>query len=170
MPDRKHLWRGIHDPEIVAAGLTARFHVDAESARLELTNSGVGHAFPTYVTPKVVIHAVALDAEGTPQPDTAVSYVIQRTVGFAGGRWVENSDTRLLPGETASLELLWQDSDRIRMWLEIHPDDYYDHQVYAQLLGNLPAEGAAARLIAKADSRASTSGYRLFETELKRPD
>ena len=170
MPDRKHLWRGIHDPEMVAAGLTARFHADSEGARFNLTNSGVGHAFPTYVTPKVVMHAIAFDAEGTPRPDTAVSYVIQRTVGIAGGRWVENSDTRLLPGETASLELLWQDSDRIRMWLEVYPDDYYDHQVYDRLLGNLPAKGAAARLIAKADSQANASGYRLFETELKRPD
>jgi nitrate/TMAO reductase-like tetraheme cytochrome c subunit len=169
MPDRKHLWRGIHDPEMVAAGLAARFDVDTETARFDLTNSDVGHAFPTYVTPKVVMHAVALDAEGEQQPDTAVSYVIQRTVGFTEGRWVEHSDTRLLPGETASLELPWQNSDRIRMWLEVHPDDYYDHQVYAQLLGNLPAEGAAARLIAKADSQANASRYRLFETELKRP-
>ena len=170
MPDRKHLWRGIHDPEMVAAGLTARFHADTERARFNLTNSGVGHAFPTYVTPKVVMHAVALDAKGKPRPETGVSYIIQRTVGFTGGRWVEYSDTRLFPGETASLDLPWQSSDRIRMWLEVHPDDYYDHQVYDQLLRQLAAEGAPARLIAEADSQASASRYRLFETELKRPD
>lgn len=169
MPDRKHLWRGIHDPETVAAGLTARFHADATGARFELTNSGVGHAFPTYITPKVVMRAVTLDGQGTPRPDTAVSHVIQRTVGFTGGRWVEYSDTRLLPGETASLELPWRAGERVRMWLEVHPDDYYDHQVYDRLLRQLPAEGAPARLISEADSRAGTSRYRLFETELKRP-
>ncbi len=169
MPDRKHLWRGIHDPEMVAAGLSARFLAAAEGARFELTNSGVGHAFPTYVTPKAVMHAVALDAAGKERPETAVTYVIQRVVGFSGGRWVEYADTRLFPEDTASLELPWQDSDRIRMWLAIHPDDYYDHQVYDQLLGRLPAEGAAARLISRADSRAGASRYRLFETELKRP-
>ncbi len=169
MPDRKHLWRGIHDPEMVAAGLSARFLAAAEGARFELTNSGVGHAFPTYVTPKAVMHAVALDAAGKERPETAVTYVIQRVVGFSGGRWVEYADTRLFPEDTASLELPWQGSDRIRMWLAIHPDDYYDHQVYDQLLGRLPAEGAAARLISRADSRAGASRYRLFETELKRP-
>lgn len=169
MPDRKHLWRGIHDPETVAAGLAARFFAAAEGARFELTNSGVGHAFPTYVTPKAVMHAVALDAAGKPRPKTAVSYVIQRVVRFSGGRWVEHSDTRLFPEVTAVLELPWQGSDRIRMWLEVHPDDYYDHQVYDQLLGGLPAQGAAARLISRADSLAGASRYRLFETELKRP-
>ena len=170
MPDRKHLWRGIHDPEMVAAGLTPRFFVDAEGVRFELTNSGVGHAFPTYVTPKAVMHAVALDAAGTPEQERGVSHTIQRVVGFSGGRWVEHSDTRLFPSETASLELSWQDSDKIRIWLEIHPDDYYDHQVYDQLLGTLPAESEAARLITLADSRARAGWYRLFETELERPN
>ena len=170
MPDRKHLWRGIHDPDMVASGLTARFHASAEGARFDLTNSAVGHAFPTYVTPKVEMHAVALDAAGLPRPETAVSYVIQRIVGFTGGRWVEHADSRLFPGETASLDLPWQGSDHIRMWLEVHPDDYYDHQVYNQLLQQLPAEGASARLIAEADSQASASRYRLFDIQLKRPD
>lgn len=169
MPDRRHLWRGIHDPEMVAAGLTARFDANAQGARFELTNSGVGHAFPTYVTPKVTMHAVALDSEGKPRTETAVSHVIQRAVVFNGGRWVEHADTRLLPGETASLELSWQGSERIRMWLEVEPDDYYDHRVYDQLLAQLPNEGAAAQLISRADARAGASRYRLFETEVMRP-
>ncbi|RMD63792.1 MAG: hypothetical protein D6826_04070 [Alphaproteobacteria bacterium] len=170
MPERKHLWRGIHDPDMVARGLSARFHAGREAARFDLTNSGVGHAFPTYITPKVVMRAVALDASGAPRPGTAVSRVIQRTVGVRGGRWVEFSDTRLLPGETASLTLPWQGAERIRMWLDVYPDDYYDEQVYDALLAQLPAQGAPARLIAAADARARASRYRLFETELTRPD
>lgn len=168
MPDRKHLWRGIHDPEQVATGLTARFATDAEGARFELTNSGVGHAFPTYVTPKVVMHAVALDAKGKPRVETAVSHVIQRVVAYKDGRWVERFDSRLLPGRTAKLFLPWGGSERIRMWLAVHPDDFYDHQVYDDLLAQLPAGKPAARLIAKADAGARASRYRLFETELKR--
>ena len=83
---------------------------------------------------------------------------------------MEHSDTRLLPGETASLMLPWQGGGRIRMWLEIEPDDYYDKQVYDRLLEQLAADAAPARLISEADSRATASRYRLFETELKRPD
>jgi hypothetical protein len=169
MPDRKHLWRGIHDPRMVAAGLTAGFTVDAQGARFDLTNGGVAHAFPTYITPKVVMHAVALDATGRARGETAMSHVIRRVVLFTAGRWVEASDTRLFPGRTASLVLPWQGSDRIRMWLEVHPDDYYDHQVYDRLLDRLPAGGSSAELIAEADARAGASRYRLFETELTRP-
>jgi hypothetical protein len=176
MPDRRHLWRGIHDPPTVAAGLTARFEVDDKAARFELTNSGVGHAFPTYVTPKVVMRAVALNESGaaypeTPDtPDIVASYTIQRVVAFVDGRWVEHSDSRLLPGKTAILNLPWGQSRRIRMWLEVEPDDFYDHQVYDGLLEGMAPESAAARLIGQADKQASASGYRLFETELMRPD
>lgn len=169
MPDRRHLWRGIHDPDSVAAGLTARFDANRANARFELTNSGVGHAFPTYITPKVTMHAVALDAGGNDRPETAVSHVIQRVVSFTGGQWVESSDTRLFPGEAAVLELPWQDSDRVRMWLEVHPDDYYDHRVYDQLLKGLDRDAPAARLISRADEGAKASHYRLFETVLRRP-
>ena len=169
MPERKHLWRGIHDPEMVAEGLTAEFFADAQGARFQLTNSGVGHAFPTYVTPKVVMRAVALDANGKPRPESTASHVIQRVVAFVGGRWVEYSDSRLLPGRSANLYLPWDGSERIRMWLEVDPDDYYDHQVYDQLLDQLPAGGWPAQLIAEADARARASRYRLFETDLDRP-
>jgi hypothetical protein len=169
MPDRRHLWRGIHDPQMVAGGLDARFNADPERARFELESTGVGHAFPTYVTPKAVMRAVALDESGRPRPDTEVSYAIQRRVESVDGEWVERSDTRLLPGETVTLDIPWQGSDRVRMWLEVHPDDFYDHDVYDVLLDQLPADGAAARLIAEADSAAAASRFRLFETEVQRP-
>ncbi|MDP6572415.1 MAG: multiheme c-type cytochrome [Rhodospirillales bacterium] len=170
MPGRKHLWRGIHDPETVASGVTARFSADGRGASFQLSNSGVGHAFPTYITPKVVMRAVALDSQGRPLPETAAWRDIQRVVDYTGGQWVERSDSRLLPGQSATLRLPWKGSRRITMWLEVYPDDYYDHQVYDALLTGLPAGGPAARLIAKADKRAAASRYRLFETELRRPD
>ncbi len=169
MPDRRHLWRGIHDSEMVRAGLTAEFSATAEGARFDLTNTGVGHAFPTYVTPKVVMHAVALDSIGNPRSESAVSHVIQRVVSYAGGQWIESSDTRLLPGQEVNLFLPWQSADRVRMWLEVYPDDFYDHQVYDQLLDRSPAGEPWVQLIAEADTRAGTSSYRLFETELMRP-
>ena len=60
MPDRRHLWRGIHDPAMVKQGVDIQAGAPAVAdgqviARLSVTNSGVGHYFPTYVTPKVVL-------------------------------------------------------------------------------------------------------------------
>jgi len=170
MPDRRHLWRGIHDRDMTAGGLTPRFHTDGDRARFELTSSGVAHAFPTYATPKVMMRGVALDDDGEPRPDTEVSFVIQRKIESIDGEWVEHFDTRLMPGETATLEIKWQGSDRARMWLEVHPDDFYDHDVYDVLLETLPALSPAAALIADADRQAVANRYRLFETVLERPE
>ncbi|MFQ5347596.1 MAG: multiheme c-type cytochrome, partial [Rhodothalassiaceae bacterium] len=170
MPGRRHLWRGIHDPEMVASGLTVSFRAIPEGAEFKLTNSGVGHAFPTYITPRVAMHAVALDRSGNPLPATRSSHLIQRVVRFAGGRWVEESDSRLLPGDSATLRFPWPSSGRVRLWLEVAPDDFYDHEVYDALLGGLDPDTSAARLIAKADQRAEESSYRLFVTDLTRPD
>lgn len=170
MPDRKHLWRGIHDPEMVKSGLTAEFAADTSKARFRLTSTGVGHAFPTYVTPKVIMKGVGLDGAGRPLSGTERQHVIQRRVEFIGGDWVERYDTRLLPGQAATLEVSWPASGRVRMWLEVHPDDFYDHDVYDALLRDLPKGTASAKLIAQADRQARESRFRLFETDLSRPE
>lgn len=169
MPDRRHLWRGIHDPEMVAGGLTPHFSTDAAGARFALTSAWVGHAFPTYVTPKVILRAVALDVLGEPVRGSEVSYVIQRRVESVDGEWIEHSDTRLFPGETVSLDIGWGEVDRVRMWLEVRPDDFYDRDVYDVLLDRLGPDDPAAGLIAEADRLAVSSSFRLFETDLARP-
>ncbi len=168
MPQRKHLWRGIHDPKMVKSGLTARFKAISGKARFVLLNSGVGHAFPTYVTPKVVMRAVALDAAGKPLKGTERAYVIRRSVGSGANGWYENFDTRLLPGRSATLEIPWGSARRVRMWLDIYPDDFYARNVYGALLQDMGGE--ARKLIVKADARASKSNFRLFVTELTKPD
>lgn len=169
MPDRKHLWRGIHDPGMVESGLKAEFYADADKAGFVLTSVGVGHAFPTYVTPKVILKGVALDANGQPLAGTERSHVIQRRVESVNGEWVERFDTRLAPGQSASLNLPWPASGRVRFWLEVHPDDFYDHDVYDGLLRDLPRGSHSARLIAEADAAAQRSRFRLFEQIIVRP-
>ncbi|KIM00354.1 cytochrome c family protein [Paramagnetospirillum magnetotacticum MS-1] len=169
MPDRQHLWRGIHDPATTAAGLTPKTSSDQDKARFAVTSTGVGHAFPTYVTPKVILHAVLLDGAGQPRPGTEKTHIIQRRVEFDGSDWREISDTRLAPGQTASVEIAWKDATRARVWLEVQPDDFYHSVTYAQLRRDLPKSSAASRLIAEADSRTRSSIYRLFTTEIERP-
>jgi hypothetical protein len=170
MPDRKHLWRGIHDPDMVRDGLEATHEVTGDMARFTLKSTGVGHAFPTYITPKVILQAVRLDQQGNPLADTAVSYVIKRDVGYAGGRWLEYSDTRLLPGETASLELGWGKSNRIKMWLEVYPDDFYEHEVYADLVESFADGSPEKALIEQAIVKAQASDFTLFKTILHKPE
>jgi hypothetical protein len=169
MPDRAHLWRGIHDPAMVASGLTPRITSDADKVRFELLNSGVGHAFPTYSVPTVVMNAVALDGDGTPRLDTQRSHAIARHVHYDGAQWTELSDTRLLPGQSAAIELPWNGSNRIHVWLDITPDDFYATQVFPRLIGTFQADSEAKRLALQAEALANSSGFRLYDTEVHRP-
>lgn len=169
MPERRHLWRGIHDPEMVKAGLTAEFSAGPQAAVFSLTSTAIGHAFPTYVTPKATMMAVALDASGLPISGSEVSHVIQRSVESVKGDWQERSDTRLQAGDNVAIAIPWPVSGRVSMWLEVEPDAYYRTEVYAPLMRQLPKNGPAHRLITEADARAKGNGYRLFETELRRP-
>lgn len=170
MPDRKHLWRGIHDPDMVENGLEAKYDVTVDMARFTLTNTGVGHAFPTYITPKVIMRAARLDPQGNEIAATAVEYVIKRDVGYAGGRWLEYSDTRLMPKEAASLDLDWKDSHRIRMWLEIRPDDYYENEVYGDLVAGYADGSPEKALIEKAITLAKANEFTLFDVIIEKPE
>ena len=67
-----------------------------------LGSRDVGHAFPTYVTPRVFLDVYQVDAAGIEISDTRVSGVIGREVDLAAG--VEISDTRVLPGQTVRLD------------------------------------------------------------------
>jgi len=78
MPDRAHTWRGIHDREMVreAVGVALVPQDSADGhfrATLVLLNRDVGHAFPTYVTPRVFLDAWQVTAEGAELADTRFS-------------------------------------------------------------------------------------------------
>jgi hypothetical protein len=169
MPGRQHLWRGIHDPAMVAAGLTPIIAATDERVLFSLRSSNIGHAFPTYVTPKAAMHAVLLDDDGTPVEGGAATRLIQRVVEYGDQGWIERSDTRLAPGETATLSLPWGRYRRARIWLEIAPEDYYHAHVFPRLLAGLDPGSPATQELARADAGAAASGYRLFETDLVRP-
>jgi formate-dependent nitrite reductase cytochrome c552 subunit len=72
MPQWRHLWRGIHDREWVRGGIQFKVNVEQPYARakekiivtVEVTNSAVGHKFPSYITPKVFLRASLLDSSG----------------------------------------------------------------------------------------------------------
>jgi hypothetical protein len=132
MPDRRHLWRGIHDADMVRGGLTITLE-DAPprvpggvAARLVVESSGVGHRFPTYVTPLVRLRAELVDAAGHALADTRVERRIGREVTLDLER--EVSDTRLAPGERADLvyaRALEDGAVAARFSVVVYPDAFY---------------------------------------------
>src|SRR3989442_365384 len=132
MPDRRHLWRGIHDPDMVRGGLTITLD-DAPprvqggvAARLVVENSAVGHRVPTYVTPLVLLRAELVDAAGLALAGTRVERRIGREVTLDLER--EVSDTRLAPGERAELAYarrLQAGAVAARFSVGVYPDAFY---------------------------------------------
>lgn len=167
MPDRRHLWRGIHDPEMVRGAVdVALFPGDlgAEplSASLVLRNRDVGHAFPTYVTPRVELQVFQADAAGEELPGTRVSAAIHREVDIAAGS--ELSDTRVPPGGSVRLDYAHPRVRGARALVGrvvVDPDFHY-RGVFEALRGGY-ADPEANRLIDEALRRVADSGYLLVE-------
>ncbi len=134
MPDRRHRWRGIHDPEMVRSGLTIAAKAGAARYRpgeialvtLRVTSTRIGHAFPTYVTPRVVLSAELVDAAGQVVVGSRREQVIGREVALDLSR--ELFDTRLMPGKSATLTYRMKveaPGTRARVAVVVEPDAFY---------------------------------------------
>jgi cytochrome c551/c552 len=166
MPDRRHLWRGIHDAEMVRSGVTIgvvppRIEAGAVRAALTVRNTGTGHHFPTYVTPKVVIEIFQEDSAGRAVPGTRREYVIARQVPLDLSR--EIADTRLAAGAQAALDYAvsrQQGAANLVYRVKVEPDAFYTG-LYRSLIADGAGKGEAMIRQALADSLASH--YTLFE-------
>lgn len=102
MKEGSHLWRGVHDPEMVRSGLTATMRAELAEGMvrgdLTVTNTGTGHRMPTYTTPQLTLVLEQVDAAGEPLPGTRAEGAIARHV--KPNLTEEYLDTRLLPGES----------------------------------------------------------------------
>jgi hypothetical protein len=172
MPDRRHLWRGIHDPEMVRSGLTITAEADAARYRtgdtatvtLRLTSTRIGHAFPTYVTPKVVLGIELIDAAGSVVGGRRIEAVIGREVTLDLSR--ELTDTRLFPGQSRSLVYrgpLDRPGLRARASVVVYPDAFYT-RFFEALIAQGAGQGAAE--IRRALEQTRRSVFTVFEREL----
>lgn len=134
MPDRRHRWRGIHDPDMVKSGVRVSLTVGRRRYRpgqdlratVTLASVRVGHYFPTYVTPKVVVRAVLVGPDGVPIASTAQEGIIGRQVPLDLSR--EDADTRIPPGGRYVLRYA-RPLDRpgltLRVTVTVYPDHFY---------------------------------------------
>ncbi len=171
MPDRAHLWQGIHDPEMVRQAVEIELLATALDgavlrAVLVLANRDVGHAFPTYVTPRVFLEIVQVGGDGKEIEETRVVGTIGREVDLA--RSVEIFDTRVLPGESVRLDYELARADAAReLVARVRVDpDYHYRGVFQSLSASLREPDALA-LIRQAGQRTSVSAYVL--EEIRRP-
>jgi hypothetical protein len=172
MPDRRHLWRGIHDPEMVKSGVEVslktdrpRYRVGEEvQATLTIASTRVGHYFPTYVTPRVVVRADLLDAKGQPVLGSREERAIGREVPLDLSR--EIADTRIPPGGRFTLSYrrrLDRSGLTLHMSVTVYPDHFYTG-FFKSLLAS--AAGAGTAQIREALEATRRSSFVIFKRDV----
>jgi len=130
-------------------------------------STGVGHAFPTYVTPRVVLRGELIDAAGRVIPGSRQETVIAREVALDLSR--ELRDTRLAPGARARLVYrprTPRPGARVRLSVVVEPDAFYTRFFETLLAGGA---GRGEPRIREALAATRRSPYTLFVEDLTLP-
>lgn len=177
MPDKRHLFRGIHDPETVRSGVDIEATIgegalvgDMITASVTLTNVGVGHRLPTYTPPQITLVLEQIDAEGNSLKQTQRVGAVARRLSVNLAK--EIYDNRLLPGESYTLDYglrRARGAVAVMARVEVWPDEGY-RRFYSALLKN-PARHVKGRDMLKEALRDSVeSRYDLWEQRLELND
>ncbi len=168
MPERRHVWRGVHDSTMVQSGVTVewlrgRGGGGTGSLALRVTNAGTGHRFPTYVTPEIRVRIELLDLERRVIEGGTVEAVIRRSVESRGGTWVELSDTRLAPDSSLTLSAVAGEAEAsfARGRVLVYPDAFYE-RVFGGMLAAALSDTSRS-LISEAHRRARASAFAIFD-------
>ncbi|MBI5344815.1 MAG: hypothetical protein HZB83_05690 [Deltaproteobacteria bacterium] len=169
MPGRRHLFRGIHDPEMVKSGVKFEVEstagVDSVSAKLRITNSGVGHYFPTYVTPLVVIKGFLTDAKGKILKGTLKEAVIGRKVTLDLSK--EIFDTRIPPFGSYEFDYVVKHpvkAGRLVFEVRVFPDEFYNRFFESAVKRQDPS--MKRKELKEALKNTAGSSYLLFKREV----
>jgi hypothetical protein len=157
---------------MVRSSLTIRAESDRErrgmgetvTATLTVTNSGVGHAFPTYVTPRVVVSGELLDTYGKTVAGSREEAVIAREVPLDLS--TELLDTRLAPGQSLVFRYqrpVAQPGLRLRLAVTVYPDHFYA-RFFETLLASGAGKGTAR--ISEALAAARASAFTAYSREI----
>ncbi|MDX9766619.1 MAG: multiheme c-type cytochrome [Ectothiorhodospiraceae bacterium] len=139
MPDRRHLWRGISDPEMTRRALSLDIDVAwREDGHLDvvagIVNSGAGHHFPAYLVPRVEAHLVLIDPAGRERVVLG-RHVFQWRTGV--DLEDEAYDQRLPAGESVQIAVSLSAPDQpgwaIGLRFEVAPKEHYE-RVYRDML------------------------------------
>ena len=160
MLDRSHLWRGIHDPDMTKNGVTfSAVKQEDNTIRVTIKNSGVGHLFPTYVTPQVAVRLVE-------RIDDKLKVFDEKWIGWGVALDLseEYFDTRIKPGESFSHTFKVpkrEGEGTFAVLVVVYPDEFYNR--FFRSLVSYPPEGMPMERIKEAVKETGRSFYTLFE-------
>jgi hypothetical protein len=170
MPDRKHLWKGIHDEQMTRSALTVSLNAKADDKNglvisADVENTGAGHSFPTYLVPEVLLNLELVDGDG--KVTSLDSYTIAWRADISLNK--ELFDHRLAPGEKVKLQGTIKQVNsftRYRLRIAVAPRQHYVRMFEAYLQANeqkLNAE--TSNLIRTAIIEAKAANYEFIAAE-----
>lgn len=136
MPDRRHTWRGISDPQMLrqALGLRLVQSEDGEQLQLTLSNQGAGHHLPTYMVPRIDVRLLLLDPQGRAR-EQLIHHVIQWRSDVHITE--ELFDHRIPSGESVVLAESWQPPAEagwsLGLLVDVAPKEHYE-RMYQDML------------------------------------
>lgn len=164
MPERRHTFKGIHDPGFTRKGVRVEARVDVEGEKVagvvRVINEGAGHYFPTYVTPLVVVRVYQVDMEGRAIDGTFEEGKIGRYLPLDLSH--EIFDTRIPPKGSYDLEYRRELKGRaLKVEVTVYPDEFYTRFYQSMLARGLARRGKA--LIEEALRNSLSSPYILYQ-------
>jgi hypothetical protein len=133
-------------------------------ATLGIASVNVGHYFPTYVTPRIGVRAVLVDAAGRTVAGSEREASIGRDVPLDLSR--ERADTRIAPGGRFTFTYrrrLDQPGLRLAVTVTVFPDHFYTG-FFEWILAS--GAGAGAPPIRQALDETRRSSYTIFTREV----
>jgi hypothetical protein len=186
MPQKRHLFKGIHDSATVRSALHMKLTVSNLGkkgsrfkghppikkdtmimAELTIANRAVGHRLPTYTTPQITLIIEQADTQGVAIKDTRVEGAIARRLTQDLSK--ELFDTRLLPGEEDTLFYDFRRHKRTAFLIarvEVWPDEHYRRFFKGALENPAFKTDPGLPLLKEAYEHAKNSRYVLWEEKL----
>jgi len=172
MPNRQHLWRGIHDADMTRQALDVQLRIKRTGANTVdvaavLHNRGAGHHFPTYMVPKIEL-IFRLHNRDSGKSRVFHRYVIGWQVNVALTE--EQFDTRIPAGEIRYLQIPLTLNEVNEHWdieldVEVSPREHYERTFQQSLkyADTLPAE--TLETLRQALKEAQATHYRLLQLQ-----
>lgn len=172
MPDRKHLWRGIHDPEMTRRALEISLRLSdlgagRYAAQAHVRNVGAGHHFPTYMVPKVDLIFMRHDAAGRAQE------VGRQVIGWTVDTGItrEIADTRIPAGESRDFIQPFSAPPganwRLELVVRVRPGEHYERVFMHSLTQAEALPAAALPQLKLALSRVRAAEYELLRVSAR---
>lgn len=163
MPDRKHLWRGIHDPEMLRKALAVELKLTKLGsgeyrAEVLARNQSAGHHLPTYMVPKIDLVLMLH------RPGAEASELARDVIGWRADVEItrEEFDSRLPAGASRSYAHVFRAPEQpgwhVELRVDVAPREHYE-RMFRHSLINLSLSRTSADQLKAAIAEAEATRY-----------